>query len=179
MTHAIRTVTAGIVAAVAAVCLLGGCAGGPKSGTPPAAAKAIQPAPAPTPESAQAATAAATAEVVAAERAFANTMATRDFKRFITFLSPDAVFFSGNAVKHGAAEVAEQWAPYFDSPQAPFAWAPDHVEVLASGTLALSTGPVYQKGKLVGRFNSIWRLEAPNTWRIVFDKGEAVCGASP
>jgi hypothetical protein len=49
------------------------------------------------------------------------------------------------------------------------------VEVLASGDLALSTGPVVVKGKVVGRFNSIWRLEAPNTWHIVFDKGESVC----
>ena len=26
-------------------------------------------------------------------------------------------------------------------------------------------------GKIVARFNSIWRLEAPNRWRVVFDKG--------
>jgi hypothetical protein len=31
----------------------------------------------------------------------------------------------------------------------------------------------------VSRYNSIWRLEGANTWRVVFDKGEAVCSAKP
>jgi hypothetical protein len=30
-------------------------------------------------------------------------------------------------------------------------------------------------GKLVATFTSIWRLEAPGVWRIVFDKGNDVC----
>jgi ketosteroid isomerase-like protein len=114
--------------------------------------------------------------VIGAEQAFARTMADRDFKAFLTYLSPDAVFFSGNEVERGPAQVAAQWQPYFQGGTAPFTWTPDHVEVLATGTLALSTGPVIQRGKVVGRFNSVWRLEAPDTWRIVFDKGEAVCG---
>jgi hypothetical protein len=46
------------------------------------------------------------------------------------------------------------------------------VEVLQSGTLALSTGLVRDpKGIIVGRFNSTWRREAPGVWRVVFDKG--------
>jgi hypothetical protein len=65
--------------------------------------------------------------------------------------------------------------PLFDGSKAPFPWAPDHVEVLVSGDLALSTGPVIVNDKVVARFNSIWRLEAPHTWRIVFDKGQPVC----
>ena len=31
------------------------------------------------------------------------------------------------------------------------------------------------QGKPVATFTSIWRLEAPGTWRIVFDKGNDVC----
>jgi len=43
-------------------------------------------------------------------------------------------------------------------------------------TLALSSGPVHDaKHKLIGRFTSIWRQEAPGVWRIVFDKGTDVC----
>jgi len=49
----------------------------------------------------------------------------------------------------------------------------------AVGQTGLEHRPVYVEGKEVGRFNSVWRLEGPNTWRIVFDKGEAVCGAKP
>ncbi len=160
---------------VAAACLISSCATSPHTSRPAAGANAQRQAAALSPEAAGAATAAAVKQVIATEQAFAKTMATRDFKAFVTFLAPDAVFFSGNAVRHGSAEVAAQWQPYFDGPNAPFSWAPDHVEVLASGRLALSTGPVYQAGKMVGRFNSIWRLEADNTWHIVFDKGEAVC----
>ena len=43
------------------------------------------------------------------------------------------------------------------------------------GKFALSTGPATVNDRIVGRFNLIWRLEAPHTWRIVFDKGEPVC----
>lgn len=112
------------------------------------------------------------------EMAFAKTMADRDFSAFASFLSPDAVFFAEHTVRRGAAAVAAAWQPLFVDPSAPFSWAPDHIEVLASGDLALSTGPVIVNDKVVGRFNSIWRLEAPHTWRIVFDKGEAVCPAA-
>jgi ketosteroid isomerase-like protein len=119
-----------------------------------------------------------TEQVMAAERAFARTMVDRDFKTFVTFVSSEAIFFSGNAVQHGAAEVAASWKSSFSGAHAPFTWAPDFVEVLPSGKLALSTGPVYVAGKVVGRFNSVWRLEGSNTWRVVFDKGEAVCTAA-
>ena len=160
---------------VAAACLISSCATSPHASRPAAGGNTHGQTEALSPEAASAATAAAVKQVIATEQAFAKTMATRDFKTFVTFLAPDAVFFSGSAVRHGSAEVAAQWQPYFDGPNAPFSWAPDHVEVLASGKLALSTGPVYQAGKIVGRFNSIWRLELDNNWRIVFDKGEAVC----
>jgi ketosteroid isomerase-like protein len=164
---------------ITGACMIGGCASGPQAHGQGAGNKAHAPPVIVSPEQASAATAEAVKQVIATEQGFAKTMATRDFKTFITFLSPDAIFFSGNSVKHGSAEVATQWQPYFEGRKAPFSWAPDHVEVLASGKLALSTGPVYEDGKVVARFNSIWRLEADNTWRIVFDKGEAVCGIRP
>jgi ketosteroid isomerase-like protein len=114
-------------------------------------------------------------QVQATEIAFAQAMADRDFGAFISHLSSDAIFFDERSVQRGAAEVAAAWKPLFSTPQAPFSWAPDHVEVLPSGKLALSTGPVFVEGKVVGRFNSVWRLETPHSWRIVFDKGEAIC----
>jgi len=110
------------------------------------------------------------------ERAFAATMADRDYAGFTKFLSNEAVFFSGETVLHGKQEVAAAWKPYFEGPDAPFSWEPRDVEVLNSGDLALSTGPVYDSGgTLVSTFTSIWRLEAPGTWRIIFDKGNKVC----
>ncbi|MEQ1579719.1 MAG: nuclear transport factor 2 family protein [Steroidobacteraceae bacterium] len=110
-------------------------------------------------------------QVWAAEVAFAKTVETRDLKAFAEFLSEEAVFFSGTAATHGKANVVGSWKRFFVDKEAPFSWAPDQVEVLASGTLALSTGPVRDpSGKIISRFNSIWRLEA-GRWRVVFDKG--------
>jgi len=110
------------------------------------------------------------------ERAFAETMAQRDFEKFKTFLSEEAVFFSGETALRGKQQIADAWQAYFKEPQAPFSWEPKSVEVLESGTLAWSTGPVYDaEGKEVATFNSVWQLDASQQWRIVFDKGNAVC----
>lgn len=112
-------------------------------------------------------------QVTETEHAFARSMAERDHRAFIGFLSEQAVFFGGATVLRGRSAVAEGWKPFFDAPAAPFSWAPDQVEVLADGTLALSTGPVRDPaGRTIARFNSIWRQEAPGVWRIVFDKGQ-------
>jgi ketosteroid isomerase-like protein len=114
-------------------------------------------------------------QVADAERAFARTMAQRDHAAFAAFVSEQARFFGGGRVLRGRSEVAAGWKAFFEGELAPFSWEPDQVEVLPDGTLALSTGPVRDPlGKLVGRFNSIWRQEAPGTWRVVFDKGEPV-----
>jgi ketosteroid isomerase-like protein len=115
-------------------------------------------------------------EVRAAEIAFAKTMADRDHAAFARFVADEALFFApGGKVLRGRAEVAAGWKPFFDKREAPFSWEPDQVEVLAGGSLALSTGPVRDaSGKVVSRFNSIWRQEAPGTWRVVFDRGEPV-----
>ena len=111
-------------------------------------------------------------QVFAVERAFAKTMADRDLQAFSSFLSDEAVFFAGTRALRGKVEVAEAWQAYFTDPTPPFSWEPDQVEVLESGDLALSTGPVRDPtGQVVARFTSIWRLEAPGIWRIVFDKG--------
>ena len=113
-------------------------------------------------------------QVEATERAFAHTMAARDLGAFGGFVSEEAVFFTGPEPLHGRAAVVQWWSRYFKDAAAPFSWEPDRVEVLASGTLALSTGPVRDpQGKLIGRFASIWRQERPGQWRIVFDRGEA------
>jgi ketosteroid isomerase-like protein len=115
-------------------------------------------------------------QVTDTERAFAKTMADRNFAAFQEFLSPEAVFFSGQQPTMGKAEVVRQWQSLYDKLEAPFSWEPDKVVVLPSGKLALSTGPVRDSnGALIATFTSIWRLEAPDTWRIVFDKGNGVC----
>jgi ketosteroid isomerase-like protein len=110
------------------------------------------------------------------ERAFARSMADRDFEAFRSFLSDEAVFFSGDTPLRGRQAVSDAWQPYFEGPDAPFSWAPERVVVLDSGGLALSSGPVLNPaGERVATFNSIWRLEPSGEWRIVFDKGSRDC----
>jgi ketosteroid isomerase-like protein len=123
-----------------------------------------------------AALAALTRQVFVAESSFAATMAARDSVAFARFIAPDAIFFGEKAALRGKAAVVERWSRFFSGPAAPFSWRPEKVEVLDSGTLALSTGPVHDaEGKPVGTFNSIWRREADGGWRVVFDKGCPVC----
>jgi ketosteroid isomerase-like protein len=115
-------------------------------------------------------------QVADAERAFARTMAERDHQAFTSFLSHETVFFSGPKPLHGAQAVAEFWKRFYSAPEAPFSWEPEQVEILESGTLALTSGPVRDpKGTVFATFTSIWRLEADGKWRVVFDKGNPVC----
>lgn len=119
-------------------------------------------------------------EVLATERAFAKTMADRDHAAFVSFLASETIFFSGEKPLRGAEAVAAWWKKYYEGKEAPFSWEPAQVEVLESGTLALSTGPVRDPaGKQTGTFTSIWRREGPGRWRIVFDKGNPVCPKEP
>ena len=114
-------------------------------------------------------------QVIAVERAFARSMADRSLDDFASFISEEAVFFSGPAPLRGKDQVVAWWTRYFTEVSAPFSWEPEEVEVLASGDLALSSGPVRDPdGKIIARYTSIWRLESPGTWRIVFDKGSPV-----
>lgn len=119
-------------------------------------------------------------QVADTERAFARTMATRDHQAFTSFLSQEAVFFSGDKPLRGARQVADWWKRYYEGPDAPFSWEPEDVEVLDSGTLAMSSGPVRDpKGALIATFTSIWRLEDTGKWRIIFDKGNRACPPKP
>lgn len=111
-------------------------------------------------------------QVFQAESSFAGSMAARDHEAFASFIAPDAIFFGGQGPLRGRAAVVEAWARFFVGPNAPFSWRPEVVQVVDSGTLALTSGPVRDPtGKQTGTFNSIWRREPDGRWRVVFDKG--------
>jgi ketosteroid isomerase-like protein len=114
-------------------------------------------------------------KVRAREAAFAKTMADRDHAAFATFVSEEALFL-GRTVLRGGKAVAEGWKAYYEGAKAPFSWQPERVEVIDSGTLAFSSGPVFDpEGKRVGTFNSTWRLEKDGEWRVVLDSGCPPC----
>ncbi len=118
----------------------------------------------------------ATEQVRQTEIAFAKTMADRDFESFQSFLADEAIFYSGNHEIRGKEAVAAAWKKLFEEAEAPFSWHPEVVSTLDSGSLGLSSGPIFDpQGKRVGTFNSIWRKELDGQWKIVFDRG-CTCG---
>jgi ketosteroid isomerase-like protein len=121
-----------------------------------------------------------TQQVRDAERAFARSMATRDFNAFGALVADEAIFFGDQGAQRGKTAVLAAWKGFFDGPNAPFSWDPDTVEVNQSGTLGLTSGPVKDpSGKQIGVFNSVWRRDASGGWKVVFDKGCPVCNCSP
>ena len=113
------------------------------------------------------------------ETAFAKTMADRDHAAFTSFLTDETVFM-GRTTLRGKAAVGAAWKRYYDGPKAPFSWKPDRVEVLDSGTLGMTSGPVYdENGQRISTFNSVWRRDKDGRWRIVFDIGCPSCEATP
>ena len=120
--------------------------------------------------------AALTEQVRSAEIAFAKSMADRDLNAFAALIGDEAVFFGAKAVMRGRTDVVEGWKRFFDGAAAPFSWQPSEVEVLDSGTLAMTSGPVLDpQGRRIGTFNSIWQRQKDGTWKVIFDKGCPPC----
>ena len=120
-------------------------------------------------------------QVRASETAFAATLAARDFSAFAGWVADDAVFINGGRPLRGKAAVLAHWARFFERPAAPFSWKPEIIEVLASGELAYSEGPVsLPDGRVVARYFSTWRRGADG-WKIVLDNGvdRCDCAAPP
>lgn len=121
--------------------------------------------------------AARVAELRAAETAFARTMAERSLDGFAAFVADDAVFINGGQPLQGRAAIVAFWKRFYEGAAAPFAWAPEVVEVNAGGDLGYSEGPVRNPaGVVILRFVSTWRRGADGRWRVIFDNGFPVCG---
>lgn len=120
------------------------------------------------------------AEVKAAEKAFAKTMADRNIQAFAGYISDEGVFFGAKGPIRGREAVVTVWKRFFEGADAPFSWDPETAEVLPSGNLGLTSGPVHDpKGELIGTFTTVWRLETDGKWRVIFDKGCDVCKPVP
>ena len=120
-----------------------------------------------------------TREVAAAETAFAQTMADRDFAAFGALIAEDAIFVNGRQPIRGKAAILADWKRFFDGP-APFSWKPETVVVHDDGSLAQTKGPVFDPaGKHILEFRSTWRREPDGHWKIIFDDGACRCADKP
>lgn len=116
-----------------------------------------------------------TKQVTAAETAFAQTMADRDFDAFAAHIADDAIFVNGRTPLRGKTVILADWKRFFDGP-APFSWKPETVVVLDDGSLAQTKGPVFDpSGKHILEFRSTWRREPDGGWKIIFDDGACRC----
>ena len=117
-----------------------------------------------------------TEQVRNAEIAFAKSMGDRNAAAFAALIGDEAVFFGNQSVMRGKDAVVAGWKRYFEGAAAPFSWKPAEVEVLASGTLGMSSGPVFDpQGRRIGTFNSIWQRQKDGSWKVIFDKGCPPC----
>lgn len=115
-------------------------------------------------------------QVRATETAFAASMAARDFAAFASYVADDATFVNGGKPLRGKESVLGHWERFFRGPTAPFSWKPEIVEVLSSGNLAHSEGPVsLPDGKVVARYYSTWRRDPSGQWKVVLDNGYDLC----
>ena len=125
-------------------------------------------------------------DVRCTEIAFSQSVENHDITAFTSFIDADARFVS-NSVSRGPAEVTEAWSVFFAEGGPDIKWRPQTVEVLKDGNLALSRGPYRMisrdaEGELIeywGTFNSVWRKQADDSWKVVFDAGNVAAEAPP
>jgi ketosteroid isomerase-like protein len=118
------------------------------------------------------------ADVRCQEVAFSRAAEDRDLTSFVSFLDVDARFV-GDGVLRGPDEIVAAWQVFFSTEGPTIKWRPQFVEVLESGDLAFTRGPyrVLAKGpdgeaiEEWGTFNSVWRKDTDDTWRIILDAG--------
>lgn len=117
-------------------------------------------------------------QVRCAELAFSRSVQEQNIQAFTEFVDEDARFTGGTTLK-GKQAVSEGWQVFFESGGPTIRWAPDNIEVLDSGDLALSQGPFEMRmtgenGEEVvrtGRFFSVWRRADDGRWTVIFDGG--------
>lgn len=114
-------------------------------------------------------------QVRSAEIAFAASMAARDFASFAAHVAQDAVFINGGAPLRSKPAVLAHWRKFFETPDAPFAWEPNLVEISGQGQLGYTEGPVTAGSQVVARFYSTWQRQAEGRWRVIFDNGYSAC----
>jgi uncharacterized protein (TIGR02246 family) len=119
------------------------------------------------------------AAVRAADKAFANAVASRDRELFASFIAEDAIFLGGGLTQ-GRDAIVVEWGIFFAAGgRGTITWEPHTVEVAASGDLAYtlgdfevrSIGPDGQRHKSTGTYVSIWRKRADGSWQVVVDGG--------
>jgi ketosteroid isomerase-like protein len=126
---------------------------------------------------------AAAQAIMQADREFSRALAARDRKRFLSFISEDAVFFATGAMR-GHGEILEGWAAFFEPGGATLTWEPTSAEVLVGGDVGVTIGSWQRRsrtsdGKTAeakGQYATTWQKRKDGSWKAVSDIGSTAPG---
>lgn len=117
------------------------------------------------------------AEIRAAEKAF-NDLAQKEglAKAFETFAAKDAVIKRKGELIKGNKTIGD-WYRKDSKPNETLSWAPDFIEVSASGDLAYTYGSFVFTSldsagtptESTGTFHTVWKRQEDGSWKFVWD----------
>ena len=117
--------------------------------------------------------------LMAADTAFALTVAQRSLAAFSNMISEKALFL-GSTPHHGRPEIIHAWKGFFEPDRkTTLSWTPVRADVAASGDLGYTVGTfvlrtIDDAGAVTekhGAYVTIWRKESDGRWRAVIDTG--------
>src|SRR5437588_7618427 len=113
------------------------------------------------------------ASLVATERAFAQTAATKGIRdSFLSYLADDGIIFRPGPV------VGKKWMTENTPAAGLLSWGPAFADISRSGDLGYTTGPWEYRGNKTdaqpsasGHFVTVWKKQADGVWKFVLDHG--------
>ena len=123
---------------------------------------------------------AAEAAMMKADRDFNRTVADGDSRRFLSFVTENAIFAGGAEELRGRDAIAKGWAPFFEKDGPKLTWQPTKAEALAGGTLGYTVGTWTRRRAganeavitTKGQYLTVWQLQKDGTWQVVYDTGD-------
>jgi uncharacterized protein (TIGR02246 family) len=136
----------------------------------------------------QAGDTAAREELLKTDREWAQTAATKDVERIVSYWADDAVIYApGEAPVEGKEAIRQFVAGSLNTPGFAITWTPMRAEVSTSGDLAFTTGtnaitlPAAdgRPTTLQGRYVTVWRKGKDGRWHCVVDSWSPAPAANP
>ena len=121
---------------------------------------------------------AAAAAIMAADRAFNQSVAARDRVKFLSFIADNATFVETSDMR-GHDAILKGWESFFQKDGPTLTWEPTKGEVLVGGDVGYTAGSWVRRGRTPegtlaetrGQYLTTWRKQKDGTWKIVYDIG--------
>lgn len=126
---------------------------------------------------------AAAAQIVRADRDFAQSVADKNRQKFRSFVAEATTFNGGTATElRGRAAVMKDWEDFFLPDGPTLTWEPTKGEVIGAGDLGYTTGRSVFRTRAkdgtmterLGMYLTVWRKQPDGSWQVVFDTGSSL-----